>query len=694
MRELNQIYKAGALDAQNYNREVKRLGDELRRAKAPATLVPAGMGGSISELKAMAGAYVGLHQARDLFATSMRMEDTQQTFEVFTGSIEQGRRLFSDLVRVASTSPITFDRYAQAAQTLLSYNASIDTVLPSMRMLADLSAGNSERFSRLAMAYGQVTAAGILQGDENRQLIEAGFNPLAIIAERTGQSMRELKDQMADGAITVDMVTSAMAEATGPGGRFYGLIESRSKTASGSLGQLRSEFELFKSEIGSLYHSDIAATFKAIASGIGSVRSAMGSSELSESTAALVSPATQTMHLWRRMSEAWQSNAESFEASWAYGAGIAKDFYNVGAGIVGLDWDRMAGALSGDATMAMVDALENIRAINENLVAQRENAGPKADRKDFADIKEVEARQRATDATAIEELDELKERNLELAMGAEWLERHRLMNSDISDSLKQEIQHARDLAKELERQNEAKEQTERDAKRAEADSKRAIEKQKADAERAAEQLTSRLESRAEAIRKSFLSPSQALAEEFLELQQLAERGLITTNELALARKRAADNQVNDRPEQVMSGASAFSTDLYSTLVDQQRALRQRREDDQRSDRLILAAQRIIPLDAQRLATQQAITDQMRQQALLASGQVVADPASGRTGFVQPTIRPNLSNQFAAGSPQNATRPGAATPAAGNAELAALLTRVATATEAALEQLDRIRLETA
>ncbi len=44
--------------------------------------------------------------------------------------------------------------------------------------------------------------------------------------------MLSLKKRMSEGEITIDMVRQAMEDATGPGGRFFGLLEERSKTAA------------------------------------------------------------------------------------------------------------------------------------------------------------------------------------------------------------------------------------------------------------------------------------------------------------------------------------------------------------------------------------------------------------------------------------------------------------------------------
>ena len=80
--------------------------------------------------------------------------------------------------------------------------------------------GNAQRFQALSLAFAQVSAAGKLTGQDLLQMVNAGFNPLQEMSKKTGKSISELKDLMADGAISTKMVEDAMASATGAGGRF------------------------------------------------------------------------------------------------------------------------------------------------------------------------------------------------------------------------------------------------------------------------------------------------------------------------------------------------------------------------------------------------------------------------------------------------------------------------------------------
>lgn len=63
-------------------------------------------------------------------------------------------------------------------------------------------------------------------------MINAGFNPLEVIAKKTGKTLGELKKEMEKGAISAKMVEEAMKDATSEGGRFFNGMELASKTFS------------------------------------------------------------------------------------------------------------------------------------------------------------------------------------------------------------------------------------------------------------------------------------------------------------------------------------------------------------------------------------------------------------------------------------------------------------------------------
>jgi tape measure domain-containing protein len=166
------------------------------------------------------------------------VEDLGIQFEVLTGSAKTAAELMKTFRDEEKKSALSLSDYANAAKTMLAFGTSLDDVTPSLRMLGDVSMANSERFGSLALAFAQTTAAGRLMGQEVLQFVNAGFNPLEQISRDTGRSMQDLKKDMEDGAITVDMVKQAFISATSEGGRFYKAIEKGSDTTNAKINKL------------------------------------------------------------------------------------------------------------------------------------------------------------------------------------------------------------------------------------------------------------------------------------------------------------------------------------------------------------------------------------------------------------------------------------------------------------------------
>ncbi len=119
-----------------------------------------------------------------------------------------------------------------------------------MKQLGDASGGNAERFKALSLVFGQVSANGRLMGGDVLQMVNAGFNPLTEIAKLTGESMVDLRKRMEAGGISIAEVERAFASATGPGGRFFGLMEKQSATLLGRFSTLKDNIAIAIRPIG------------------------------------------------------------------------------------------------------------------------------------------------------------------------------------------------------------------------------------------------------------------------------------------------------------------------------------------------------------------------------------------------------------------------------------------------------------
>lgn len=181
------------------------------------------------------------------------VEQAATAFEVLTGSAAKASQMVGDMRRLDAESPLAFTDLMQAGKTLLGYGMSAEQVMPTLEALGAVSMGDANKLQSLSLAMGQVTAAGRLTGQEVLQMVNAGFNPLQIISEQTGKSMSQLRDEMAEGKITVEMVTEALKAATSEGGRFAGMNEKLAGTTAGAMAKLKSSLQSVGMEIGNIF---------------------------------------------------------------------------------------------------------------------------------------------------------------------------------------------------------------------------------------------------------------------------------------------------------------------------------------------------------------------------------------------------------------------------------------------------------
>lgn len=169
----------------------------------------------------------------------METEKTATAFRVLAGSEETSTKLLGQLNKYADETVWNRPEIQEAAKTMMGFGISTETVYKDLQMLGDVAMGDKNKLQSLALVFGQISSAGKLQGQDLLQLINAGYNPLLDISELTGKSVAKLKDAMSKGAISADLVRKAFEKATGPGGRFEGMINELANTAPGAFDQLK-----------------------------------------------------------------------------------------------------------------------------------------------------------------------------------------------------------------------------------------------------------------------------------------------------------------------------------------------------------------------------------------------------------------------------------------------------------------------
>lgn len=181
-----------------------------------------------------------------------KVEQLEISFSTLLGSQEKANSLLAELKSYGTVTPYDTEGLAQAARLMLSYGMSANKVMPMLKVLGDIAMGDKEKLQSLALAFSQMSASGRVYKQDLNQMVNAGFNPLQIIAEKTGKSIGELNDELSAGKISVNQIEQAFIDATSEGGKFHNMINNMSNSLEGKIASMADEWENLKAAIGGL----------------------------------------------------------------------------------------------------------------------------------------------------------------------------------------------------------------------------------------------------------------------------------------------------------------------------------------------------------------------------------------------------------------------------------------------------------
>lgn len=207
-------------------------------AKLAAMLAPVALAAGITSL------------VKGASETASRFEQMNASFELFTGSMEKAKKLMKELLKIDVVSNLDLESLGGGTKILLNYGMGIEEAIDATERLSKVSGGNADTFGRLATALGQSRGKMILQGEEIRQFVNAGWNPLQQIMERTGETYGAVTDRMEKKLVTFDEVRMALQSVTNGTGRFARAHELGAKTFVSATSRMKTQYMLLQNEFG------------------------------------------------------------------------------------------------------------------------------------------------------------------------------------------------------------------------------------------------------------------------------------------------------------------------------------------------------------------------------------------------------------------------------------------------------------
>ena len=158
------------------------------------------------------------------------------------GNQQEAQKLLDTLKEMANTTPYEATDLVKATQKMMAFGISADDSLKYLNMLGDIAMGDANKMDSLTLAFSQISASGRASMEDINQMIDQGFNPLTIIAEKTGESMGELRDRVSEGGVSFEEIAGAFQTATSEGGTFYQAMDKASETTNGKISTLKDGF--------------------------------------------------------------------------------------------------------------------------------------------------------------------------------------------------------------------------------------------------------------------------------------------------------------------------------------------------------------------------------------------------------------------------------------------------------------------
>ena len=230
------------LDTSQLDKDVQRATGKFRQISQSAQQESNRMREALMGVGKAMGIAFSAQQAiafvKQIVSVRSEIQALEVSFRTLLGSQQASAELMRQMKEFAAATPLQLGDLAKGAQTMLGFNVNPDEIMPMLKAIGDISMGDAQKFQALTLAFSQMQSVGKLMGQDLLQMINAGFSPLAVMADKTGKSIGELKEEMSAGAISAEMVKQAFIDATSEGGKFHGMLSGQGDTVKGAIAQL------------------------------------------------------------------------------------------------------------------------------------------------------------------------------------------------------------------------------------------------------------------------------------------------------------------------------------------------------------------------------------------------------------------------------------------------------------------------
>lgn len=206
-----------------------------------------GFGKAAAIAATAAGALAGLRFA---FVQAGELEKATRSLKVLTGSLDDAKRIISELQAFGAVTPFTSAELIETAKRLKAFGFETEKIVDVTKRLADVAGATGADLGGIATAFGQIQAKGRLQGEELLQLQERGINLQDELQKMYGMTGDEFRKALEKGRFSAEAVNLALEKLTSTGGKYAEGAIAQSDTLFGKLSTLQDAFIRLGQNIG------------------------------------------------------------------------------------------------------------------------------------------------------------------------------------------------------------------------------------------------------------------------------------------------------------------------------------------------------------------------------------------------------------------------------------------------------------
>lgn len=210
----NKLLEVGAIDVEVYQRKVKQLNEDLKKAESAA----GGFAGVIGRLKGLFAGFALVSFAKGMAETADKMQVLDNQVRQTTAGEAEFAAVKGRLLQVANQTradlSATTELYVKSSRALKDYGYSQEEVLKfteATNNAMTIGGVAAEQQSAALLQLSQALGSGVLQGDEFKSIAEAAPILLDTIAEYMGKSRAEIKKLGSEGKLTADVIFQAIS---------------------------------------------------------------------------------------------------------------------------------------------------------------------------------------------------------------------------------------------------------------------------------------------------------------------------------------------------------------------------------------------------------------------------------------------------------------------------------------------------